>query len=146
MKAVFAVSLVVPDHLLAASKRPRSTAPTSETEPSNATFADTMVMSTYLVALVVGPLGRPTRMIDGTDRSHCGSSTRRGPRASPRSLRVADAGVHLGDYYDIAYPGDKIDLVPSPTPCLRGDVENLGLDHLPYEIALLVDPDEATQP
>ena len=148
MKAVFAVSLVVPDHLLAASNASEVDRTALGDGTVRVTFADTMVMSTYLVALVVGPLEvTDTRMIGGRDRPiplrviHPAGSD----GLTPFALEVADAGIRfLEDYYDIAYPGDKIDLVAVPDFAF-GAMENLGLITF-REIALLVDPDEATQP
>src|SRR5690606_23802859 len=55
-KAVFAVTLVVPEHLQAVSNcAPVEDGPTGDGR-RRIRFADTMVMSTYLVAFIVGPL------------------------------------------------------------------------------------------
>ena len=108
-------------------------------------FATTMKMSTYLVAFVVGPLditdpldvdGVPLRVvsISGTD-----------PTLTEFAL---DAGAfalrYFSDYFDIRYPGDKVDLVAIPDFAF-GAMENLGCITF-REALLLIDPKAATQP
>lgn len=148
MKAVFAVTLVVPEGMLAAS----NAAEVSREELGDGTvrisFADTMIMSTYLVAAVVGPLeATEARMVAGMDATiplrviHPPGSA----HLSSFALDVADAGIRfLESYYDLPYPGDKVDLVAVPDFAF-GAMENLGLITF-REVALLVDPAESTQP
>ena len=90
-------------------------------------FADTMPMSTYLVAFVVGPL-RGHRA--GRRRRHAAAGrrpTRRqgAPRRRSRSRSAAFCLRYFAEYYGIAVPGDKLDLVAIPDFAF-GAMENLG--------------------
>ena len=103
--------------------QPRARATTAST---SSRFADTMTMSTYLVAFVVGPLevtepGRRRR------HARCASSTRPARATSPatRSRSARSALRFFADYYGIPYPGDKLDLVAVPDFAF-GAMENLG--------------------
>jgi puromycin-sensitive aminopeptidase len=148
MKAVFAVALVVPEAMLAVSNASEVGREDLGDGTVRVRFADTMVMSTYLVAAVVGPLeATEVRPVEGTAATiplrvvHPPGSG----RLARFALDVADAGIRfLEDYYDIPYPGDKVDLVAVPDFAF-GAMENLGCITF-REVALLVDPDEATQP
>jgi puromycin-sensitive aminopeptidase len=107
-------------------------------------FADTMVMSTYLVAFVVGPFeitdpvdvrGTPLRVVCPRGKVHLTSF----------ALEVgAFCLEYFADYYEIPYPGDKCDLVAVPDFAF-GAMENLGCITF-REVLLLVEPDEVTQP
>ena len=146
MKAVFSIELVVDEDLLAVSNAAEvQRSPVGDGRVA-VRFADTMVMSTYLVAIVVGPLeatearmvrGRagpiPLRVVHPPGTAHL----------SGFALEVADAGIRfLEEYYDLPYPGDKIDLVAVPDFAF-GAMENLGCITF-REVLLLVDPDRAT--
>jgi puromycin-sensitive aminopeptidase len=110
-------------------------------------FASTIPMSTYLVALVVGPLeASETRVVDG----------RNGPiplrvvhrpgvgHLSGFALDVAEAALRFFEqYYDCPYPGDKVDLVAVPDFAF-GAMENLGCITF-REVLLLIDADDSTQ-
>ena len=101
-------------------------------------FADTMVMSTYLVAFVVGPLeatepvdvdGIPLRVVHVPGKGHL---TGFGLDVGAFCLRW------FQDYYGIPYPSDKVDLLALPD-FAAGAMENLGCITF-RENALLVDP------
>ncbi len=106
-------------------------------------FADTMIMSTYLVAFVVGPLEvTATRMVDGAG----GPIPLRvvhppGTAALTEfALDVAEHGLrYFEQYYGLPYPGDKVDLVAVPDFAF-GAMENLGCITF-REVLLLIDPD-----
>ena len=106
-------------------------------------FADTMIMSTYLVAFVVGPLeatepidvdGIPLRVVHVPGKGH-----------------LAGSGLDIGafalrwfqEYYGIPYPSDKVDLLALPD-FAAGAMENLGCITF-RESLLLVDPATSTQ-
>lgn len=146
-KAVFGVTLVVDPGLVAISNGPeirREAASTTEgIEKTAITFADTMVMSSYLVAFVVGPLeiteavdvdGIPLRIVHVPGKAHL---TGFGLDVGAFCLRW------FQDYYGIAYPGDKVDMIALPD-FAAGAMENLGCITF-RENLLLVDPDTATQ-
>ncbi len=106
-------------------------------------FADTMVMSTYLVAFIVGPLeatdpvdvdGTPLRVVYPRGKGHL----------TGYALEVGAVCLrHFAEYYGIPYPGDKLDLVAVPDFAF-GAMENLGCVTF-REVLLLVDPATTTQ-
>jgi puromycin-sensitive aminopeptidase len=143
-KATFGVTLVVPEGLMAVSNaRPIEDEPLGDGR-RRVRFADTMLMSTYLVAFVVGPLeatapvdvnGVPLRVVHPPGR---GELTSFALEAGAFALR------YFTEYYGIPYAGDKIDLVAIPDFAF-GAMENLGCVTF-RETLLLVDPDAVTQP
>ncbi len=143
-KAIFGVSLIVPDDLLAISNGAEIERTDLGGGKVKVRFADTIQMSTYLVAFVVGPLeatevvdvdGVPLRVVHPLGKS---GLTRFGLDIGASALRT------FTEYYGIPYPGDKVDLVAIPDFAF-GAMENLGCITF-RETALLVDPEVATQP
>ncbi|HEU4750313.1 MAG TPA: M1 family metallopeptidase, partial [Acidimicrobiia bacterium] len=114
LKAVFAVSLVVPDGLLAVSNGSEIERTLRDDGKVLVKFADTMIMSTYLVAFAIGPFeatdpvavdGVPVRIIVPRGKLHL----------SGFAMECAAFCLHyFGDYYGIPYPGDKLDHVAIP--------------------------------
>jgi len=142
-KATFGITLVVPEDLLAISNSREISRNPVGNGKVEVTFSDTMKMSTYLVAFVVGPFepteaadidGVPMRIIAPRGKTHL---TDYASECGAFCLR------YLRDYYRIPYPGDKIDMVAIPDFAF-GAMENLGCVTF-RESLLLVDPDEATQ-
>jgi puromycin-sensitive aminopeptidase len=79
LKAVFAVTLVVAEGLLAISNAAEAHRTTTDDGRVAVTFADTIPMSTYLVRFVVGPLeateavdvdGTPLRVVTCPGKAH----------------------------------------------------------------------------
>ena len=144
LKAVFGVTLVVDDGLLAISNGPEIGREPAGEGVIRVRFADTMEMSTYLVAFVVGPLeatepvdvdGVPLRIVYRPGKA---GLTAFAAEVGAFSLRF------FADYYAIPYPDAKVDMVGLPD-FAQGAMENLGC--VTYrESLLLVDPDHATQP
>jgi len=143
LKATFGVTLVVDSDLLAVSNG----AETSRTPVGDGTdrvvFADTIPLSTYLVAFVIGPLeatdpievdGVPVRVIYPPGK---GDQTAFALDVAAHSLRW------LAAWYDLAVPGGKVDLVALPDFAF-GAMENLGCITF-REVLLLVDPETADQ-
>ena len=141
-KASFGVTLVVPSDLMAVSNGAETgRAPASDGKVA-VTFADTIEMSTYLVAFVVGPFeatdpvdvnGVPLRVIAPKGKEHLTGF------ALACSRFCLD---YLASYYGIPYPGDKVDMVAIPDFAF-GAMENLGC--ITYrESVLLVDEATAT--
>lgn len=142
-KATFGVTLRVAEDLFAVSNAAEVSVDVADGGDKVVRFARTMKMSTYLVAMVVGPLeatepvdvdGIPLRIITPVGRSHL---TAFAQQVGAFALR------YLADWYDIAYPGDKVDLVAVPDFSF-GAMENLGCITF-RETLLLVDEDNATQ-
>ncbi|MCY3911084.1 MAG: M1 family metallopeptidase, partial [bacterium] len=125
LKAVFDVTLVVPEDLMAVSSGAEiDSLPTGDGRRA-VTFAPTMEMSTYLLAFIVGPLeatepvdvnGTPLRIIHPVGKGHL-------------TEYALDAGAFclsfFEDYFAINYPGDKLDLVAIPDFAF-GAMENMG--------------------
>ena len=141
-KAVFGITLDVDDELTAISNGPEVERSTADGR-SVIRFADTMVMSSYLVAFVVGRLeatdavdvdGIPLRIVHVPGKAHL---TGFGLEVGAFSLRW------FQDYYGIAYPSDKVDMVALPD-FAAGAMENLGCITF-RESVLLVDPETSTQ-
>ncbi|WP_455241320.1 M1 family aminopeptidase [Petrachloros mirabilis] len=140
-KAVFDTTLVIDRRLTAVS----NSAVVSETldgDKKVVRFAETMKMSTYLVAFVVGQLeataptfvGKtPLRLWTVPGKSHL----------TPFGQAIAAASLGFFEhYYGIPYPGDKLDLLAIPD-FASGAMENLGAITF-RETALLVDENNGT--
>jgi puromycin-sensitive aminopeptidase len=142
-KATFQLTLVIdPDHQ-AVSNSVEVSRTSNDEGRTVVSFAPTMLMSTYLVAFVVGPMeitpavdvdGTPFRVVHVPGR---GELTAFALEAGAFALR------HFADYFALPYPGDKLDLVAIPDFGF-GAMENLGCVTF-REVALLVDPAKATQ-
>ncbi|MCY3637373.1 MAG: M1 family metallopeptidase [bacterium] len=143
LKAVFEVTLVVPEDLMAVSSGAEIGSQPTGDGRRVVTFAPTMEMSTYLLAFIVGPLeatepvdvnGTPLRIIHPVGKGHL-------------TEFALDAGAFclsfFEDYFAIDYPGDKLDLVAIPDFAF-GAMENMGCVTF-REILLLLDPDSSTQ-
>jgi len=142
-KATFAVTLVVAEGLTAVSNAECvADEPTADGRRS-VRFADTMAMSTYLVAFVVGPLevtepvdvdGTPLRVVHLPGKGHLtGFALESGAFA----LRT------FSEYFGLGYPGGKLDLVAIPDFAF-GAMENLGCVTF-RETLLLIDPERSTR-
>lgn len=140
-KAVFATTLVIDPTLIAVS----NTTIVAETRAGGkkvVRFADTIKMSTYLVAFIVGRIepseptmigSTPLRLWAIPGKNHL---TKFGQDIAAASLSFFES------YYGIPYPGDKLDLLAIPD-FASGAMENLGA--ITYrETALLVDRQSAT--
>lgn len=142
-KAVFAIDLTVQKDLLAVSNYREIRREEAGANKVRVWFADTMLMSTYLVAFIVGPLeatapvmvgNTPVRLVHVPGKAH-----------------LTDFGMQAGTfcldwfekYYGIPYPGDKIDLIALPD-FAAGAMENVGCITF-REVLLLVDPATSTQ-
>ena len=140
-KAVFAVTLAI-DPALTAVSNTSIVSETLENGRKVVKFADSIVMSTYLVAFVVGEL-------EHTEPTAVG----RVPLSVwcvPGKKRLAKFGQEIGaaslaffeDYYGLPYAGDKLDLLAIPD-FAAGAMENFGAITF-RETALLVDETAAS--
>ena len=143
LKASFGVTLRVDSSLMAVSCGELVSSTELDDGRREDTFADTMVMSTYLVAFIVGELeatepvnvnGVPLRIVHVPGK---GDLTDFALTAAEFSLRW------LVDYYEIPYPAGKLDLIAVPDFAF-GAMENLGCVTF-RETLLLSDPDRTTQ-
>jgi puromycin-sensitive aminopeptidase len=142
-KATFSVTMVVPDGLPAYSNSPIDSETLLADGRREVTFKTTMTMSSYLVALVVGPLEATEVVdVDGVPLSVV---------CTPGKAHLARFALEIGafslrffsDYFDIAYPGEKLDLVGVPD-FAYGAMENVGCIIF-RETLLLVDESSASR-
>ena len=142
-KATFETTLVVPSDLMAITNTSEVSRHDLGDGRTEIRFAETMKMSTYLVAFIVGPFeatepldvdGVPTRVITPRGKLHL----------ADYALECAEFCFrYLRDYYGIDYPGDKLDHIAIPDFAF-GAMENVGA--ITYrETALLLDPAKASQ-
>ena len=142
LKAAFRVAIEVEDDQIALSNGPEVAREPAGEGRQLIRFAETMPMSTYLVALVVGPLtltqprdvnGIPVRVASRPGTAHLATFAL---EASEFCL------TWFGDYYGIPYPEAKLDNVALPD-FAQGAMENLGC--VTYrEALLLIDPEGST--
>ncbi len=140
-KAVFAVTLAI-DPALTAISNTRIVDDRLEGGTRVVRFAESMKMSTYLVAFIVGKLvstapimarQTPVRLWSIPGKQHL----------TPFGHEIAVYSLNfLADYYAIPYPGDKLDLIAIPD-FASGAMENLGAITF-RETALLLDQRTAT--
>ena len=142
-KATFGVTLVVDDGLTGLSNGALVATGRRDDGRLELRFADTMRMSTYLVAFVVGPyqLTDPVE-VDGVPIRCAAVPGKLG--LSRFAVEAAEHAVRfLSGYFGIDYPGDKLDHVAVPDFAF-GAMENLGC--VTYrESLLLADPATAAQ-
>ncbi|HEV2172437.1 MAG TPA: M1 family metallopeptidase, partial [Nitrospira sp.] len=140
-KAVFSITLVL-NRALTAVSNSAVASETIEGEKKVVRFADTIKMSTYLVAFIVGRIeataptfvGKtPLRLWTVPGKSHLTSF---GQDIARASLEFFER------YYGIPYPSEKLDLLAIPD-FASGAMENLGAITF-RETALLVDQQTGT--
>lgn len=140
-KSVFATTLVIDPGLTAVS----NTAVLSDSVQSGKRvmrFADSMKMSTYLVAFIVGQLEATKAVYVGKTPLRLWTVPGKQP-LTPFGLEIAAASLKFfEEYYGIPYPGDKLDLLAIPD-FASGAMENLGAITF-RETALLVDEQTGT--
>ena len=143
LKATFEVTLVVDEGLAAYSNSAVVDETSEPDDKRRVRFAPTMVMSTYLVAFIVGPL-------DATDPVDVNGVPLRivhPPGKAGLTEFALAVGTHalnfFTDYFGIPYPADKLDLVAIPDFAF-GAMENLGCVTF-RESVLLVDPAQAAR-
>ncbi len=142
-KAVFSIALDEPPGMLALSNAAELDAQPLPGGGRRVRFADTITMSSYLVACIVGPLeatapidvdGVPVRIVHVPGRAHL-------------TQHALDAAAHalgyFSAYFGLPYPGDKLDLVAIPD-FASGAMENLGCVTF-REAILLAEPDRASR-
>ena len=144
-KAVFKIKLVVNNDLTVVSNSPEiSRVPDpSDINKVIVSFADTIPMSTYIVAFIVGRFE--------TTRTISVNGTLMRILHVPGKSNLTSLGLDVGEfslkwfenYFDIKYPGKKIDLIAIPD-FAAGAMENFGC--VTYrETALLINSNNSTQ-
>ena len=142
-KASFEVTLDVASEMTAVSNGQEYSSTDIGNGLRRVRFEATIPMSTYLVAFVVGPLEATDPIdVDGVELRVL---------TVPGKTRLAghalEAGAHalrfFTSYFDIAYPGNKLDLLALPD-FAAGAMENLGCVTF-REAILLADPASASR-
>ena len=141
-KAVFEIALIVERDVDAISNSP-IVGTDQVGDKRRIRFSPTMKMSTYLVAFVVGKLeatetvdvgGVPLRVVCTPGKRHLGQF----------ALEVGAFALRFfTDYFNVPYPGQKVDLVAIPD-FAAGAMENLGCITF-RDTALLVDTETAAR-
>lgn len=140
-KAVFAVTLAI-DPTLTAISNTRVVDDRQEGGKRVLRFAESMKMSTYLVAFIVGKLEATAPIMAGHTPVRLWSVPGK-QHLTPFGHEIAVYSLNfLADYYGIPYPGDKLDLIAIPD-FASGAMENLGAITF-RETALLLDQRTAT--
>ncbi|MCH8207276.1 MAG: M1 family metallopeptidase, partial [Chloroflexi bacterium] len=141
-KATFDVTLVVPVELEAVSNMPVASETEVRSGVKSVRFEETPVMSTYLLAFIVGDLTSVEQEADGGTLVRVWAT--RGKEEQCRfALEVSvDLLAYFNDYFGMPYPLPKLDHLAIPD-FSAGAMENWGA--ITYrEIALLVDPDNSS--
>jgi puromycin-sensitive aminopeptidase len=142
LKASYAVTLVIDDHLAAFSNGGQQSERKLPGGKKEVVFKETIAMSTYLVAFIVGEFvatapvdaGTPLRIVHVPGKE---SLTSWAKQIGAFSLK------YFADYYGLKYPGDKLDLLAIPD-FASGAMENLGAITF-RETALLADDKTASR-
>ena len=142
-KATFTVSIDVPKDRMAVSNMP-----VAEITPLSATtervrFQQTPKMSTYLLFIGVGDFERIQNRVDGVD---VGIVVKRGDTGKAGyALEQAGKLLHYyNDYFGVAYPLPKLDLIAAPGEIIGGSMENWGAIFYSQN-HLLFDPRNSTE-
>ena len=144
-KATFDISIVCDASMVAISNEAERARTNLDDGRVRFDFDRTMPMSTYLVAWVIGDL----TVTEGAARSASGTPVRLVHRPGQEHLTsfALDCAVHALDwfeqYYGIAYPASKLDLVAVPDFAF-GAMENLGCVTF-RESLLLLDADRVSR-
>jgi len=143
LKASFKVSLVIDDDLTAISNTAIERERRLGDGRKEIVFKETIRMSSYLAAIVVGEF-------EATEAVDVGGAPLRivhVPGKRPLTNWAREIGAFslkfFSDYYAIKYPGDKLDLIAIPD-FASGAMENLGAITF-RETALLVDEKSASR-
>jgi puromycin-sensitive aminopeptidase len=142
LKAVYKVTLVIDENLTAVSNAGIEQERRLGDGKKEVVFKDTIKMSTYLLAFIVGEFeatepvdaGTPLRVVHVPGKREL---TGWAKQIGAFSLKF------FADYYGIPYPGDKLDLIAIPD-FAAGAMENLGAITF-RETALLADDSTASR-
>ncbi len=141
-KARFQVTLVVPDHLVALSNTPVAEEIPAGSGLKSVRFAESPIMSTYLLAFIVGDLTHIEQ--ESVNNTKVSVWTTAGKEEQGRFALETSAKLlsFFNDYFGIPYPLEKLDHIAIPD-FAAGAMENWGC--ITYrETALLVDPDNSS--
>ncbi|TFG94174.1 MAG: M1 family peptidase, partial [Myxococcales bacterium] len=142
MKARFQISVTTAASHTVLSNAPAIASRAAGSGRKTVVFAPTPPLSTYLVALAVGPLEGSRRVFVGPTPIRVWSAPKKG-RLSAFALEAArESLLRLERYFGLPYPYAKLDLVAVPD-FEFGAMENAGAVFF-RETLLLLDPRRAT--
>ena len=141
-KAIFEISLTVPDQMTAVSNTNAVTEAPAEAGMKKVSFAPTPKMSKYLIAFIVGELEH----VEATAKGDISVRVYATPGKTGQLGFALDAAVrtldYFNDYFGIPYPLSKLDLVTVPD-FSAGAMENWGVITF-RDTALMVDPSKTS--
>ncbi len=142
MKATFEVTLVVPEDLQAVSNTMIAEESAMDGGLRRVRFAETPVMSTYLLAFIVGDIRCVERTADNGTLVRVWATAGKeshGEFAAETSVKLLS---FFNDYFGVPYPLPKLDHIAIPD-FAAGAMENWGA--VTYrEVVLLVDPERTS--
>ena len=142
LKARFQVTLLIPSEMVAVSNMSVAQDSRESDGLRRVTFAETPVMSTYLLAFVVGDFKSIEQRASGGTLIRVWATAgkeEQGRYALQVSLKLLD---YFNEYFGIPYPLEKLDHLAIPD-FAAGAMENWGA--ITYrENAILVDPDNSS--
>eukprot|EP01059_Diplonema_ambulator_P017204 TRINITY_DN29182_c0_g1_i1.p1 TRINITY_DN29182_c0_g1~~TRINITY_DN29182_c0_g1_i1.p1 ORF type:complete len:879 (+),score=398.09 TRINITY_DN29182_c0_g1_i1:60-2696(+) len=141
-KAVFNLTLVCPEHLMAISNMPEKSCVGLEGGRKRVAFLPTPKMSTYLLAFCIGEFD----FIQGQTKNGTLIRVLSVPGKSKDLAFALDTGIKAlefyNDFFGIPYPLPKLDMIAIPD-FAAGAMENWGL--VTYrEVDLIIDPAKAS--
>jgi len=142
LKAVFGVTLIVDDDLTALSNAGIKSERKLENGKKEIVFKDTIRMSTYLLAFIIGEFEATATVDAGTPLRVVYVPGKRALTGWAEQIGAFSLKF-FADYYGIPYPGDKLDLIAIPD-FAAGAMENLGAITF-RETALLADEHAASR-
>lgn len=142
-KAIFKITLIVERDLLAISNaQVKKEQLVAQGRKKAVFFKDTIKMSTYLVAFIVGEFeGSEVKIVDGTPVRIWARSGQLHLAKFAEAI-AAHSLTFFNSYYGLKYPGDKLELIAIPDFAF-GAMENLGAVTF-RDNALLVDEKTAS--
>ena len=143
-KASFALAATVPADEMAVSNMPIAARERLADGRDRVRFAETPVMSSYLLFFGLGDFERVSRQVDGVD---VGVIVKRGDTAQAQYALDAAAQIlpYYEDYFGVKYPLPKLDLVAGPGQSqFFGAMENWGAIFF-FEQDLLIDSKISTE-
>jgi puromycin-sensitive aminopeptidase len=142
LKAVFGVTLVIDDDLTALSNAGIKSERKVGSGKKEVVFKDTIKMSTYLLAFIIGEFEATAPVDAGTPLRVVHVPGKRALTGWAEQIGAFSLNF-FADYYGIPYPGDKLDLIAIPD-FAAGAMENLGAITF-RETALLADEHTASR-
>lgn len=142
-KAAFTVSVDAPKDRMALSNMPVAEVSSLSETMQRVRFAESPKMSSYLLFLAIGDFERIHRTVDGVD---VGVVVKRGDTGKA-TYALDEAGKLLhyyNDYFGVAFPLPKLDLIAAPGQLYGGSMENWGAIYYSHD-HLLFDPATSTE-